>query len=439
MRFPWLAPVALLSLVACSARSISSASPPDAAVADAAVADAAPAVDRPVAAPCTAGRIESCPCADGNGTGAQTCGTDGVYGPCVCARIDAGAPAPDVAVEVDVPPVGTPDAAAQTYDYVITRLLVDEGAEPGVTTRAFFGFNLDHRFSPSRTASQAADDCSHGDYFSALDPDQNAGTCTAGAAGGGAGCQGGVDNQLPNVAQTIMQFQASLNVQSMLDDAITSGRLLILLRVSGVNGVPGPTLNDPAVSVSVFPYAWATFADCAGILTPGRSYAVDNRSLLTSGDLDSARFRYPASIVNGRLRIDASAAGDATSTFAIQPPALPLFGPGATAFPAFSFFRTQLRVGLAETASTDGNLGGFMRQGDLVDALTTVPALMQFRDAAGPLVQGFVDVATGAAPARCDAPQGGIGVGFGFHTLRATIAPAPVTGPSAGTCGSAPR
>ena len=47
-----------------------------------------------------------------------------------------------------------------------------EGAEPGVTTRAFHGFNLDGRNSPSRRSSQQPADCSHGDYFSVVDPDQ---------------------------------------------------------------------------------------------------------------------------------------------------------------------------------------------------------------------------------------------------------------------------
>ncbi|MDB4929124.1 MAG: hypothetical protein JWM10_1608 [Myxococcaceae bacterium] len=432
MRPSLLLPFAACSLFACSARSISPGPAEDAQVAVDAptVNDAAVALDRPVVAPCTAGRVKSCPCTDGR-PGAQTCSADGTFGACVCAVPDAGAP-----VE-DVPVIGTPDAAPLSYDYVINSLLVDEGAEPGATTRAFYGFNLDNRFSSSRTASQVAADCSHGDYFSALDADQNMGTCTAGSTGGGSGCRGGVDNQLPNMVQTIMQFQASLSVQSVLRESIDDGHLVMLLRVSGVNGPLGPTLNDPAVTVTVYPYAWASFTNCASIQAPGQHYTVDNRSLRVAGDLASARFQYPASIVNGRLRVDASGSGDATPTFAIRPPASLSLGSTGISYEV-SFYRTQLRLSLGETGGTSGNLGGFMRQGDVIDALVTIPALMQFRDAAGPLIQGFVDVATGT-PAACDAPQGGIGVGFGFSTLRAIIDPTTVTGAPPGVCGGAPR
>lgn len=64
-----------------------------------------PALDTPTsldvggALPCTAGRIEECPC--GNGLrGVQTCQPSGVYGPCVCA--DGGASA-DVGDRTDLP------------------------------------------------------------------------------------------------------------------------------------------------------------------------------------------------------------------------------------------------------------------------------------------------------------------------------------------------
>jgi hypothetical protein len=217
----------------------------------------------------------------------------------------------------DVPATPQDAGEARTYDYVINRLLLDEGAEPGVTTRAFYGFNLDGRNSPSRTASQQAADCSHGDYFSTVDPDQNMGTCTAGMAGGGAACQGGVDNQLPNVAQTIMQFQASLNVQNTLNEQVDTGKFLIMVRISGVNGTLGPALNDPAVEVSVYPYAYAAFPNCANIQMANQMYQIDNRSLTTPGDLSSARLKFQGSIVNGRLRVNPPAANPTMPNFSI--------------------------------------------------------------------------------------------------------------------------
>jgi hypothetical protein len=346
--------------------------------------------------------------------------------------VDSGVPATDT---------GTPavdGGAARTYDYVINHLLLDEGAEPGVTTRAFYGFNLDGRNSPSRTASQQAADCSHGDYFSTVDPDQNMGTCMAGAAGGGTGCQGGVDNQLPNVAQTISQFQPSLNVQNTLNEQVDTGKFLILVRVTGVNGTLGPSLNDQSVHVLVYPFAYATFANCANIQMAGQMYSVDNRSLTTAGDLSSARLQFDGSIVNGRLRVNPPAANPSAPNFSIP---LAIMGMNLQ----LNLFQTQLRVTLGATDGTAGNLGGYLRQGDLIDALTTIPALMQFRDAAGPLIQGFVDIATAAAlgdagapaTAACDAPQGGIGVGLGFTTKSANIAATTVATPPSGVCGGA--
>jgi hypothetical protein len=337
---------------------------------------------------------------------------------------------------------GGTDVPVQTggdsYDYVINRLLLDEGAEPGVTTRAFYGFNLDGRNSPSRTASQQAADCSHGDYFSSVDPDQNMGTCMAGSAGGGTGCQGGVDNQLPNIAQTIMQFQASLNVQNTLNEQVDTGKFLILVRVANVNGTLGPTLNDPSVKVYVYPFAYATFANCANIQMANQMYQVDNRSLMTAGDLTSARLQFDGSIVNGRLRVNPPAANPSQPNFSI-----PLSLQGMTL--TLNLFQTQLRVTLGATEGMNGNLGGYLRQGDLIDALTTIPALMQFRDAAGPLIQGFVDISTQAAigdagaPAAssCESPQGGIGVGLGFTTKIATIAATTVAAAPSGVCGGA--
>ncbi len=331
-------------------------------------------------------------------------------------------------------PVGTTDTGGTpqdsgpgaTYDYVINHLLLDEGAEPPAT-RGFYGFNLDGRNSPSTTAQQMAVDCSHGDYFSVVDADQNMGTCAAGSAGGGTGCRGGVDNQLPNVAQTIQQFQPSLDVQGTLNEQVESGKFLIVVRVTDVNGTLGPTLNDPSVNVLVYPYAFANFASCANIQMPNQSYTIDNRSLTTPGDLSTARLRFSGSIVNGRLRVAPPPASGANSpNFSI-----PLSIMDMTL--NLDLFQTQLRFNL--TDGSQGNLGGYLKQTTLITALTTIPALMQFRDAAAPLIQGFVDIATGTPTASCDNPEGGIGVGLGFTTRPAMLTPMGAAAGTAGNCG----
>lgn len=79
------------------------------------------ATDRGGPVPCTAGRIEACPCT-GGAPGAQTCGADGVHGPCVCLASDAG--------PVDVADVVAVDAAST--DAASTDAAPDAAPLPGI-------------------------------------------------------------------------------------------------------------------------------------------------------------------------------------------------------------------------------------------------------------------------------------------------------------------
>lgn len=95
----------LFILAACSSETAPPADAPVASdVVDAVAFDtSAPGdvLDVGGAQPCTAGRVEECPCGNGR-RGMQTCQPSGVYGPCVCA--DAGSPMDVVAADaVDVP------------------------------------------------------------------------------------------------------------------------------------------------------------------------------------------------------------------------------------------------------------------------------------------------------------------------------------------------
>jgi hypothetical protein len=360
---------------------------------------------------CDVGTTAPCVCRDGS-QHTRSCGPSGLFAHCPCGPDDGGVP--DVP---DVSPGPVPPADPRTYDFVLYRFVVDRGAEPP-SNRGFYGFNLDGRFSPITVSAQAAGDCSHGDYFSTVDPDQNRNGCT-----GGPGCQGGVDNQYPNVAQTLEQFRLSTGVGSCLSRRTSLGRGLILLRVADVDGMLGPDLDDPAVTVSLYPDARPLFAECASLAQPRQPYAVDNQHLTTAGDPGSARLRFTGSIVRGRLRV----AAPATSAL-----------PFALGFGGTSQVRApQLRMSLTETAGTSGNLGGYIRQTELVETLVATPALTQFRDALGPLIQGFVDVATPGDDGglSCDSPEGGIGIGVGFEAVRATIL-ATTSGPMPGMCGS---
>lgn len=319
------------------------------------------------------------------------------------------------------------EGPGETYDYVVRRMTPDEGAEPPAN-RGYHGFDLDARRSPSPTSLQRDPDCSHGDFYSTLDPDQNEGTCVAGMPGGGSACRGGVDNQLPNVLQTLQQFEQTLELPGFYNRQIDAGRYTVLLRVAGVHGTLGPSLNDPSVVIRVYPVAWPAFQDCGGAERPGQDYAVDDASLRERGNLRAPVLEYPGCILRGRLRQRASRATDA-----VTPMVLPLMdGVGVR------LRDLHLRVDLAGDEGTRGNLGGSMLVSDVVDALVATASFRHFRDAATPLTQGFVDLPgpLGSDLSSCESGVGRIGVGVGFTLLRANIAATTVSGPVAGACGS---
>ena len=304
---------------------------------------------------------------------------------------------------------GLEDASRQgpgeTYDYVINRMIVDEGAAPDTTTRAFYGFNLDGRFSPSRTAAQRAADCSHGDYFSTLDPDQNTGTCLVGSRGVGMDCLGGVDNQLPQAIETIFQLLGNrvTTGNALLDQQINTGRYTLLVRVAGVHGTLGASLNDQSVTIRVYPVAWPTFQGCGGIQQQQQTYAVDDRSLREAGNLNAPVLDFPGCIVGGRLRQSVVSA-----TASATPMTLPLVD--SIRIPAYD---VQLRFDLEGGGGQNGNLGATTLASEVQEALSATVSDERYRSAVGMLVQSFIDVASPQADSgvSCESPHGLIRVG----------------------------
>lgn len=404
------------------------------------------------ATPCTAGITVVCPCV-GGGQGVQTCdSTTGTFDACICASADGGAldgatfdgatldrvatddgPRPDLGVD-GAPPDG-PRPPPETFAYVISAITIDQepggGApNPATSTRGVSGFNLDNLTSTTADAAmRGGAACSHADFFSTLDPDQNMGACAAGSARGGAGCLGGVDNQLPEAANTVMGFGA--DVRASLTDSVRRGLSAVVVRVSDVNGVPGPALNDDAVRVDVYPVARPMFASCSLIGTPGQTFAIDDASLTAPGDLNSARLSYAGSIVNGRLRV-APPTSPSAATF---PFGLPLMGTNLS----IPLLATQLRFDMTPDRGTGGNLGGYVRLAPLASMLgALLPAGIPVSTVQA-VLQALVDVQDPAGSATgCTAPNGGISMAFGFDAVRVQLAATTVRGPQAGTCGGSP-
>lgn len=329
-------------------------------------------------------------------------------------------------------PAPTP-SAPQTFDYVISSITVDQtngmAPNPATNTAGVAGFDLDGLKSTAADAAmRGSAACSHADFFSTLDSDQNTGTCAAGMARGGASCQGGVDNQLPEIASTVQGF--GTDIRATLTEQLQQGKVAILIRVANVNGTPGPTLNDSAVDVYLYPIGRPMFASCSNVGMVGQSYAVDTASLMGGNDLvANARYHYSASIVNGRLRV-APAAGQTTANFTFNLPIMDMNIP-------LALFKTQLRVDMTADRGANGNLGGYAQLGPLASMLgSLLPAGIPV-STVQTVLQSLVDVQDPAGNAMgCTAPNGGISLGLGFSTVRAVIQAAPVTGARMGMCGA---
>lgn len=351
---------------------------------------------------------------------------------------------PDVAADVadaatdrgrvprDVPDFEDGGIAGPTYDFVLTQLLVDPNIKgvapnPATATVGLAGFNLDERFTGS--VGRDPSECNHGDFFSTLDPDQNMGTCSAGTARGGASCMGGVDNQLPDIADTVGAFGA--DIRDTINQLTANGRMSILVRLSGVEGTPGPTLDDDQVTLRVYTIGRPMFTDCRRIGTPGNAYAVDDASLTTPGDLARARFRFNARIVHGRvMTIPTGATAEPDFTFD-----LPLGGPTAP----LSLYRTQLRFNLGEAGDSvaAGNLGGATPLREISDAVVPMIPSGISPSVVNAVLQSFVDIQDPLGdPTGCRLPNGSIGLGMGFTGVRAVIQSTSVRGAQPGMCGS---
>jgi hypothetical protein len=372
----------------------------------------------------------------GCGSAPARTGTDAATGTDAVVATDNGGTPSDAGATALCTPNAT--GAAMSYEYVITSLTVDGNQTPSATARPVFGFNLDNQRSPVTRPPEGAPHCAHGDYTSMLDNDQNGDANGRACAAGSAGCTGGVDNQLPAVVDALGQFMAGLDVGALLSEQINEGGLILLARVSDVNGTLGPTLCDDSVTIRLY-LGYPMFSNCANVQMPNQMYAISASSVMNPMDPNSALIQFQGRIVNGRLRVIPSSAMADRPSLSIP---LPISGVQGL---SLDLYNTQLRVTMnADGSGSDGNLGGFILKRDLLTALGRVPQLMPFLAAAAPLLDGFVDVATplGGTGALCTGmgasgrEEGGIGLGLGFRTVRATIANMVLTDRMAGTCGA---
>jgi hypothetical protein len=318
---------------------------------------------------------------------------------------------------------GTP---GQTFTYVIDNLSIDMTDNPDVPHT---GFNLDNLFSSDIDAMG----CTHADYFSTTDNDQHCSAVTnemctvtpnTGCARTATGCKGGVDNQLPTLANTV-QTALSTDIRMTIADTIANNSLALLIRVSDVND----TMNDSSVRVAIY-RAFPTFnAGCTAVAA-NREYSVDS-SFLSAGatNIDTgATVAFDGSIVNGRLQVRA---GGSSGVFN-----LPISFSGYTL--NLPLNQVQFRGNVSATEIATGNLGGWVGGEEVITAVRMIAP--SYEAVVRGVIGGLVDIQVqGICDGSAMMPPryGGIAVGFAVHAIPATISTTtPIaTTQAAGTCG----
>lgn len=319
------------------------------------------------------------------------------------------------------------------YVYVIDNLSIDMD---DTASMPHTGFNLDGLFSGENDANG----CMFEDFTSMLDPDQNCsmvnamGMCMAspnmGCAAGSAGCRGGVDNRLPSLANTLGSM---LDLRATLSTQITSNQLSLLLRVSDVNDLQ----NDPNVTVRLYAGYPTRTTDCMTVQA-GAEYTISADALMPGAtSIDQALFNFQGSIVAGRLRVD----GSTSMNGRFMLPLPEIMGMRI----ALNLYNPQLRINLTADQGTAGNLGGAVRAGEAITAVTQVAPMYAslVRSVIGNLVdiQPMPPLTSGLCYDNMTMMYGSIGMGLGITARSARIATTNTiqTARPAGVCGQPAR
>lgn len=264
----------------------------------------------------------------------------------------------------------------ETRTYVISALTVPDGSDGNAA-----GFNLDGLNSGD---VYEGDTCAEQqiDYGSTTDPDQV-----------------GVDNSLIEVLGAVGAAVGDFDVNESLREQITSGSLLLLLEVSGIDSFR----YDDAVSVQIrlgaVP-AGATLGVTGGVLDAGQAYDVAMElGAAVNGDIYDGRVRVTAQMLNINITLDGM-----SLELRISSP--------------------QIRFDISETGLTNGQIGGTVTLDDLIEAAQEIEAVQEFCGTdpecgtVRELLGGFADITPSADdPETCEA----LSVGIAFDGTTATI------------------
>lgn len=303
------------------------------------------------------------------------CGPRMPSGP-VC---DAGG---DVVAEAS--PSGPPP---REFVLALSSVVIDTTDDPTVPV---FGFNLDGYFS----VGERQEECFDQDSPSSYDLDQNgprlrvtdscpmdaraAQGCTVlaspapDALGAGGACTGGVDNRASVLANTVDTVASPVpgGVRAALVSHFAQQRGTVLVRVAGVNGEPGPALEDSEIEVQIGAAVPAFTSECEAS-GASREYALLRSSLREGGtSLRDALFSARGRIRAGRVEIVAEAGAILRFDVGASVHLGPLgFGPAA---PDMNAVHLRFDLG-ADGSGSRGNFGAYLPAAQVIQRATAIP------------------------------------------------------------------
>ncbi len=318
--------------------------------------------------------------------------------------------------------------------FALTSAVIDENDSPDAPHT---GFDLDG-FASSDVDPQG---CTHLDYWSSLDPDQNCASvlnercvdttaaCACPSVSGDAGsCTiGAVDNQLPTSASTLLTASSSDIRQSAIN-AMSAGRFVVLVQLLDVNDLR----DDPAVRARLFRGFAAPGTACATPFARG-TYQIDRTSLRAGGrSPNDAAVELTGSIVGGRIRVSTGDAG----FFPLRWP----FDQGSMPPLVLDTHHATLAMDLTADLGTRGNFGGWVDSVRVIEWFASLAP--DYISVARGVVGGLVDIQVNRVcdgSANTPPTYGGISIGFGFDAVRVQLDPVTpvVDAPQPGSCEAA--
>ncbi len=283
---------------------------------------------------------------------------------------------PPPTTHTDAGPIATdsgPVAEPVTVTYIVGTIAIPPAPVDGVAP----GFNLDGIVSTGDNPAPATCEDVQPDYRN------------------GSG-ETGVDNELVgHLLDLIGGLAGDLDVQATVDEQISTGALLIAMRVSDINSF----VNDTSVGLDIFlvdPAGCAT-SPCAptgGAVSAGASWTQQAGPALASG--------LTASIVSGKLQGG--------------PLDLPLHFSASGRDITLTIRRAQVGGDISESRLANGNIGGELLISDIVELAEQIqPGIGSTAEG---LLRDYADLSPSAAdPQVCDS----ISAGVGFSGVPGTI------------------